>query len=147
MEYNLQELTEILKKNKLRVTQSRLAVSAILLKAKGTPLTPEEIFKSIKKAKNLKCDQVSVYRALGCFEELSLVTKSTFYGEASRYTLCEPAKSDKHEHYFKCDVCNLIEPFSGCLVGKKEKELQHKGYKNLRHHLEINGTCPTCAQS
>ena len=93
----------------------------------------------------MKCDQVSVYRALGCFEELKLVTKAPFM--AKRYSLKEPTDSDEHEHYFKCDVCNLIEPFSGCLVGKKEKELQNKGYKNLRHHLEINGTCPTCAQS
>ena len=72
MNYNLNEFIEILKKNNLRVTQSRLAVSAVLLKAKATPLTPEEIFKRIKKSKSLKCDQVSVYRALGCFEELRI---------------------------------------------------------------------------
>ena len=39
----------------------------------------------------------------------------------------------------------MIEPFEGCLVVKKERELEKKGYINLRHHLEITGVCPMCA--
>tara|TARA_B100000927_G_scaffold279195_1_gene262591 strand:+ start:326 stop:763 length:438 start_codon:yes stop_codon:yes gene_type:complete len=142
---NIDSIKEILKKNNLRITQSRLAVSSILLEAGGRPLTPEEIFSKIQVSSKYNCDQVSVYRVLATFDELKLVMKSSFYGEASRYVLCESKKD--HQHYFKCYSCNLIEPLKGCVVTRKEKELEEVGYKNLRHHLEIVGLCPSCASS
>ena len=140
---DLNSIKEILKNNNLRITQSRLAVSSILLKANGRPLTSEEIYAKIKASSKFNCDQVSVYRVLSTFDELKLIMKSSFYGEASRYVLSD--YEDEHQHYFKCDSCNLIEPLNGCLVAKKEKELEKFGYKNLRHHLEIVGICPSCA--
>tara|TARA_B100000925_G_scaffold262508_1_gene219841 strand:+ start:330 stop:779 length:450 start_codon:yes stop_codon:yes gene_type:complete len=149
MENNLDQFLQTLKNNKLRVTQSRIAVATVLFKNSNQALTPEEIFQKIDASKKLHCDQVSVYRILATLEELSLVTKSKFQGEASRYmvNLCKDKEDNHHEHYFKCYSCNLVEPFKGCLVSKKEKELEKAGYTELKHHLEITGLCPSCTLS
>lgn len=143
----LVQVKDILQDHGLRVTQSRLAVATILLR-RDSLLTADEIFSNIQKSKSLNCDQASVYRTLATFEELGLLKKSIFQGEPVRYMFDAFTEADcnHHEHYFKCNRCNSIEPFSGCMVLKKEKELEKKGYKNLHHHLEITGLCPSCAQ-
>lgn len=142
---DLDKVREALRSQGLRITQSRLAVATILIRNKKNLLTSEEIFNRVQNSKMLKCDQVSVYRVLSTFEELGLIKKSIFKGEATRYMFNE-SRDRKHEHYFKCVSCHTIEPFEGCLVSKKEKELEKIGYKNLQHHLEITGLCPVCAQ-
>lgn len=138
---------EFLQEQGYRVTQSRLSVAAILLKFENQHLSSEEIFHHIQKSKKYNCDQASVYRALALYVELGLVLKSSFQGEASRYSLSDVSEKHSHKHYFKCIKCNVVEPFGDCLVGKKEKELEQKGYTQLTHHLEITGLCPGCAMS
>ena len=59
----LEQIKEVLQSHTLRVTNSRLAVAAILIK-NNTLLTPEEIYKKIQKSKKFNCDQASVYRTL-----------------------------------------------------------------------------------
>ena len=109
-------------------------------------LTSEEIYNKIKASKKLNCDQVSVYRILSTYEDLGVVQKSVFQGEATRYVLRDgPDQLAHHQHFFKCRLCSVVEPFSECLVGKKESELKSKGYTNLEHHLEITGVCPACS--
>ena len=145
---NIKKIKEVLKENGLRVTQSRLAVAAILTRSNSVPLTSEEVFHKIKSSKVLHCDQVSVYRILSKFEELNIVKKSIFQGEASRYMIQDEKNKpgQHHEHFFKCIACNTIESIEGCLVSRKEKELESRGYTNLNHHLEITGICPSCTQ-
>lgn len=74
--------------------------------------------------------------------------KSILQGEAARYSYSEPNEGNDHQHlhYFKCIQCDVIGPFSDCLVSKKEKELEKSGYRMLKHHLEIIGLCPSCAE-
>ena len=144
----LDHVKTILQSHGLRVTKSRLAVATILIQNKSSLLTSVEIFKRITKAKKLNCDQVSVYRILSTFEQLGIARKNVFQGEAARYTFNEPSYGviyHRHEHFFKCDQCGIIEPFEGCLVSKKERELEKNGYRELNHHLEITGLCPKCA--
>lgn len=143
---NLEKILTEIKSNSLRVTKARTAVAEILLRNDSTYLSAEDIFQKIMKKKGIKCDQVSVYRVLTTFEEIGIVKKSDFHNQASRYILNKSeAKASKHEHYFKCIKCLKIEPFSDCFISKKEKELEANGYRNLHHHLEITGLCPTCA--
>ena len=135
-----------LQSRKLRVTHSRLAVATILIRNESSFFTPEEIYTRIVNSKKLSCDQVSVYRVLSTFEELGLVSKNVFQGEAARYKYTGLAKQGQHnhQHFFKCNVCDVIEALEGCFVRKKERELTQLGYENLEHHLEISGTCPSC---
>lgn len=142
----LDEIKNILKNNNLRVTQSRLSVASTLMRNHSKYLSAEDIFKKISASQKYNCDQVSVYRILTTFEEVGLVQKSIFQGEATRYILSANgnANSEPHQHFFKCNLCGIVEPFSGCLVVKKEKELIKLGYTELNHHLEITGNCPNC---
>ena len=144
----LKQVRNILQSHALRITQSRLAVASILIK-NNTLLTPEEIYKQIQRSKKLSCDQVSVYRTLAIFEQLGLVKKSTFQGEPSRYMLdiIKRKNTHHHEHFFKCNGCNIIKPLKGCLISKQEKKLEEDGYRDLTHHLEITGLCPSCAET
>lgn len=130
----------------MRVTSSRIAVATVLIK-NNQFLSAEEIFKKITLSQNLKCDQASVYRTLTIFEKLKIITSSHFQGEPSRFKLSffEDQGEKEHSHFFKCDKCQKIEPFSGCFLPEKERELKKLGYSQLSHHLEIRGICPSCS--
>lgn len=146
METIKNQVIDIIKENELRLSRSRLAVLDILIKYEDRFLTPEEIYKDIIKTRSINCDQTSIYRNLKMFHEIGVVKKSEFQQEASRYSLNREFNISKkdHEHFFKCTSCGKIEPFSDCIFSKKEKELINKGYRNLHHHIEITGICPTC---
>jgi len=121
----LSDIKAFLQSRKLRVTHSRLAVATILIRNESSFFTPEEIYTRIVNSKKLSCDQVSVYRVLSTFEELGLVSKNVFQGEAARYKYTGLAKQGQHnhQHFFKCNVCDVIEALEGCFVRKKEREL------------------------
>jgi Fur family transcriptional regulator, ferric uptake regulator len=147
----LELIKQLIKKENFRITKARLAVAEILIKAQDQFQSSEEIFIKIQASKQLECDQVSVYRTLTTFESLGIVTKSNFQGEAARFQLtiksAQATQSihNDHQHFFKCIDCSKIEPFQDCVIVQKEKELIAKGYKSLKHHLEIIGVCPSCA--
>ena len=144
------QVKETLQSHSLRITKPRLAVASILIKNKAL-LTSEEIHTQIQGSKKLNCDQASVYRTLTTFEELGLVKRSIFQGEPARFMLSTSKKNSacghKHEHFFKCNQCHTIEPLKECLISKQEKQLESYGYRNLSHHLEITGLCPSCAKT
>jgi Fur family ferric uptake transcriptional regulator len=136
------EFKNLLRDNSLRVTKSRVAVAEVLMHDDGQYLSPEEIHQKV----DVPCDLVSIYRILTAYEEIGLVKKSEFHNQAARYSLIKtPGKKPHHEHYFKCVSCDTIEPIKGCFIAKTEKQLMESGYRNLSHHLEITGTCPTCS--
>lgn len=143
---HMDEIIKLLKANSLRVTKSRIAVASILVENSGQLLTPEEIFQKVETSESHACDQASVYRILNKFEELDIVTKSIFKGDAARYMIDECGNDHSHHHhFFKCDSCGKIEAFDECFFSPKEKEMTASGYTNLSHHLEITGTCPSCS--
>ena len=142
----LNEIKELIKNNNMRITQSRLAVASTLLRNHSKYLTAEDIFNKINASQKYNCDQVSVYRILTTFEEIGLVHKSIFQGEATRYAIFDKKENrGEHNHYFKCKACSVVESLNGCLVAKKENELKSLGYTSLEHHLEITGYCPSCS--
>jgi Fe2+ or Zn2+ uptake regulation protein len=147
MKLNIEKITKIIKEKSLRVTKPRLAVARVLLNEKSKYLTSEEIYFKISNIEGVTCDLVSVYRILATFEEIGIIKKTELYKEATRYILQDSIcdSGSRHEHFFKCTQCFTIEAFSDCFVSKKEKELETSGYRNLTHHLEISGLCPTCA--
>ena len=147
---NLNDFTarvqKVLQENNLRMTRARLAVLKAMGKHFARFLTSEEIFRQIQRSQKHSCDSVSVYRILNTFHQLNIVLKSDFHGEASRFRL-NPDVSEKssHQHFFRCLECDDISPLKGCFVMGKIREMEAQGYKHISHHLEINGTCPSCA--
>ncbi len=148
MKKSLEHIFDTLKENSMRLTKSRQAVARILTSSKDNYLSAEEIHQEILISQiEENCDLVSVYRILNMFEKLNIVKKMEFNHEATRYILTSSKiDSRNHEHYFKCNKCYEIRPFSGCFVSKIEKKLKMNGYTNLTHHLEITGLCPGCSR-
>lgn len=141
------QIIQLLKKASLRVTQSRLAVTEVLIKYEQYYLTPDDIYQKIQAANGMSCDQASVYRTLALFEKLGIVQRNDFCKAASRYKINDSFEKEEggHKHFFKCVSCFTIEPFGHCFVSEREKELEALGYRNLGHHFEITGLCPDCA--
>ena len=143
----LEQLITVLQSKNHRVTKSRVAVAKALIDNINTPLSAEELFHEIQQQNDSQCDLTSVYRTLSTYEQLNLVRRNVFQGDAARFilTLFDTDEGASHQHYFKCVACNAIEAFDDCILSKKERELERHGYKNLTHHIEITGICPECA--
>ena len=146
MAIDSKQVIQVLKQSSLRITKSRLALANIFIKNKNKYLTSEEIYQKILRKKGFSCNPTSVYRNLAMFEKVGIVKKSEFHKDAARYKINDSSDDlSNHEHYFKCIKCCMIEPFNDCFIVEKEKELETNGYRNLTHHLEIVGICPSCS--
>ena len=134
-----------MKENSLKMTKPRKLILALLEQKKSEFFSVEELFNIINKDEKV-CDLTSVYRTLTSLEEIGVVEKSDFFGEASRYRLAENYEQHHHHHhYFKCDSCGKIEVLCGsCNVHQYENDLSRRGFSNLTHRLELSGLCPTC---
>ena len=141
----ISDFKSIFKESGLRFTKSRAVILDTLLKNQKSFLTIEELFLKASKKKESDCDQTTVYRTLLKLEELGLVQKGIFHGEAAKYRLKVTIDRHEHEHFFKCIKCSEIETFHDCRVSSKEQDLIKKGYSQLIHHLEIYGLCPSCS--
>ena len=143
---NSESIKSMLKEKGYRITRARLAVLNVLDKKRDRFVSAEEIFRHIQKSHSPSCDPASVYRALGTFTKLNIVAKSDFHGKASKFRLNRdvPQKAE-HTHFFQCQKCHHITPLETCLIAPQIRKLQSQGYRDLNHHLEINGVCPPCA--
>ena len=99
-------------------------MAKVLVDNRDKHLSSDEIHIKIKRAK--KTLNVTLFQSIefSAFDDIGLVKKSLFQGDAARYTLKDLSTSHNHhhEHFFKCISCKIIEPFSECLVGKKRKK-------------------------
>lgn len=144
----LLSMQKILQKNHLRMTRPRLAVIKVLEQNRHRFLSSEEIFLQIQQYGAHNCDQTSVYRILNAFKQLNIVSKTDFHGEASRFRLnpeVPQSSPPAHQHFFRCLRCENISPLKDCLVTRQIRQMESEGYKDIGHHLELNGTCPSCA--
>ena len=128
-----------MRKQKMRITNPRKEIVAILAQA-DQPLSCEEIFSLLKKGGDL----VTVYRNMISLEESLLVRRCEFGDGIRRY---EIMVEDHHHHYVRCVNCGQVEPFEGCSFEEEmEKSLTKKGYKKIRHNLEVLALCAKCAK-
>lgn len=134
---SIESIEAALKNGKLRVTEQRVNILSILHKEHG-PFSCEEIFQRMPKN---SCDLATVYRSLEQLEESGLVNVCNFQDGLKRYEI----EGGHHHHHFVCRSCKAVEPLEDCVVASLEKKLEKKGYKNLKHHLEVFGLCPKCA--
>lgn len=131
----------------LKLTKPRLAVLDILSSRSTDFISADNIHQTILD-KGQGVDLTSIYRTLTSLEEISVVEKSDFFGEASRYRLVTHHDDhDHHHHYFKCNECGMVEVLCGdCNIHHYETGLGKRGFTNLNHRLEFNGLCPSCSK-
>lgn len=122
----------------LKNTQNRQLVLDFLDNSIA-PVTPEDIFFSIKDIS--KCSLSTVYRILGLFCEHGIVLKNTSTDGKSYYQI----NSHSHSHNLVCKDCNSIVHLSDCPMEEIEDSISKETkYKIISHSLEFVGICPDC---
>lgn len=103
------------------------------------PVTPEEIFFSIKDIS--RCSLSTVYRILGLFCEHGIALRNTSTDGKSYYQI----NSHSHSHNLVCKECNAVVHLSNCPMEEIEDSISKATkYRIISHSLEFVGVCPKC---
>lgn len=103
----LEEFSQILKENKLKVTQPRLRVLEVISTKTSAISQPE-----LEKILGAEIDRVTLYRILASFEEKGILHKVFDLNGTATYAFCSTRCSADHHHdqhvHFICSVCNSV---------------------------------------
>ncbi len=142
---NVKKTEELLKKTKLRITESRLDIFSFFQKQEFALSHAD-----IETALSGKFDRVTIYRTLKSFLEKGLIHKVLDDTGNLKYaackTLCKPEIAHhQHQHaHFKCTTCGQ----TTCLeeVAIPSVSLPN-GFSVEEYNLLVQGTCADCTQA
>ena len=119
----------------LKATPARLAVMDVL-KQHHKPITAQTF---MSKLKDVKPDQVTVYRILSALVQAKVVREVSIAKGVASYELADRP----HHHHVVCEGCGRVEDVPGkCIeLPKKPKTFKHV----TSHQLEYAGICNECA--
>jgi Fur family ferric uptake transcriptional regulator len=133
----MESLKNILSANKIKLTKPRQEVFNVL-NTSDKPLSIKEIIMLIKKA-----EKTSVYRTLDIFTKLNIV-EIKYIGWKKSYELAEPFR--QHHHHLVCVKCNSVVIIDQPKLEKVIKYIANDyGYIDVKHHVELTGTCKNCS--
>jgi len=132
---------KILRENKLKVTQPRLQVLAMVAEKKAAISQPE-----LEKKLGSSIDRVTLYRALSAFEEKGILHKIFDLQGTATYALCSNSCTHQHHHdqhlHFLCERCNNV----FCLDEFVLPQINlPAGYTLNSVHVHAIGLCPSCS--
>lgn len=130
---------EILRSLNLRATPQRLAVIAVLVRAKH-PSSVEEVVR----ASRIPIDLATAYRTLDTFTEAGAVRKLRIADDRALYEL-----ANDHHHHAVCTSCGVIEDVATCLPeGLDARVKKASGFASIQSHaLDFFGLCRACTPS
>ena len=137
-------LTTLLSDRRVRLTQARRAVLAVLSEA-SMPLSAAEIHARVV---DRRADLVSVYRTLHLMLDLGFVHMADASRGIQRFELAEPFAG--HHHHLICRECGSIEDLEGCLLGREALDALSRDVRRSRrfrvtdHDLSLFGVCGPC---
>ena len=134
------EAKDILKQNRLSITDSRLNILKLFLK-QDSALSHADIEKNTGESS----DRVTVYRTLQTFVEKGIIHLIPTTDNSIRYALCKNDCAPGHHHdnhvHFICDECNKII----CLDGVDIPVVKlPKGFKPQYSEMVVTGVCGAC---
>lgn len=132
--------TDILKQNRLSITDSRLNILKLFLKKDGA-LSHADIEKNTGDS----FDRVTVYRTLQTFVEKGIIHLIPTTDNSIKYALCKNDCAPGHHHdnhvHFICKECNK----TICLDGVDVPIVKlPKGFKPQRSEMVVAGVCGEC---
>lgn len=137
-----ESVTEILRREGLRITSNRLGIVKALFEA-ATPLSLQEIQKAAASHSRSKPDYATVFRMILLMEKLHLAHKVNLQRSCSYYEISDPRKHYDHLVCKKCGYVVLID--IPCPVGETEKKIARQyGFRDVSHSLEFFGVCKAC---
>lgn len=102
-----EEFVDILRRNKLKITQPRLRVLEIISEKTSAISQPE-----LEKIVGKDIDRVTLYRILGSFEEKGILHKVFDLNGTATYAFCSTKCTADHHHdqhvHFICSLCNSV---------------------------------------
>ena len=130
---SLEILKSVLKKERLRLTDQRIAIWNQVQNSKKH-MDVEEIF-SLLKIKNKNVSRATIYRTLDVLVKNRLIRKMDV---GDGYSLYEPRlDNDHHDHMICEDTGDIIEFFSEELELLQEKIAREHGYTVIRHTHQL----------
>lgn len=134
------DVFEILRTQKMRLTQRRRAFVLVMLEA-HTPISVSDILLRLAK-KGSGADKTTVYRELERFQTLGIIQVVDLGDRKKYYEVVS-----KHHHHLVCVECDQIEAIDideSKLFREEKKASQEKRFTILRHSLEFFGVCQNC---
>lgn len=131
---------EILKKNNMSVTDSRLQILDLFYETEGALAHAD-----IEKQTSDKIDRVTIYRTLQTFEEKGIVHTIPSADNSVKYALCKEHCEEGHHHdnhvHFVCEHCGKTTCLDDVLV--PEVKLP-RGFEPHQSNMVVNGLCKEC---
>ncbi len=131
---------EILKKNNMSVTDSRLQILDLFYETEGALAHAD-----IEKQTSDKIDRVTIYRTLQTFEEKGIVHTIPTADNSVKYALCKEHCEEGHHHdnhvHFVCEHCGKTTCLDDVLV--PEVKLP-RGFEPHQSNMVVNGLCKEC---
>ncbi|WP_290798442.1 Fur family transcriptional regulator [Flavihumibacter sp. UBA7668] len=135
-------IQDILKKNQLSITGSRVKILELFLDQPGALAHGD-----IERRTGEKFDRVTVYRTLQVFLSKGIIHSIPTADNSVLYALCKDECGEGHHHdnhvHFVCDKCgNTV-----CLDEVTVPVIRlPRGYKSSQIQVVVNGKCKACSR-
>ena len=136
----MEELFDILKKNRLSVTAGRKKILELFLNSPGALAHAD-----IEKNTDAAFDRVTVYRTLQTFVDKGIIHNIPTTDNSILYALCKDNCEEGHHHdnhvHFICEKCSK----TICLDDVTIPEVKlPKGFRLNHTEMVVNGICDDC---
>lgn len=135
-----EQISELLRKHQLSVTESRIKILELFLKADNA-LEHHDIEVKTRE----KFDRVTVYRTLQTFMDKGIVHNIPTNDNSVKYALCKHNCEEGHHHddhvHFICSNCGT----TTCLDEVHVPDIKlPRGYKAKQTEVIMSGICKEC---
>ncbi|MBX2924863.1 MAG: transcriptional repressor [Chitinophagaceae bacterium] len=136
-----EQITELLRKSQLSVTDSRKKILELFLQS-DSALAHHDIEVRTKE----KFDRVTVYRTLQTFMDKGIIHTIPTTDNSIKYALCKDSCEQGHHHddhvHFICSLCGT----TTCLEEIHIPEIKlPRGYKTTQTEVIVSGICKLCS--
>lgn len=132
-------LLNLLKENKIKITDERRGILAILEKA-TLPLSPSEIYQLLITTYP-KANLTTVYRNLEMLENLNLIKRLSHDKSFFTYEL---VFDRPHHHHLICQKCGKVEDLDDFSEKFVDEVSLQTAFQVEGHNIEFYGLCPNC---
>lgn len=124
----------------LKYSEKRMQVLDVILRS-GRHLTVEQLYEKIKRRFS-GIGQATVYRTLKLLNECGICRAIRSEDGVIRHELLHGHKHHDHLICIKCGI--FVEAVDPEIERLQERLAKRKGFKVVRHKLELYGLCPGC---
>ncbi|MCW2927337.1 MAG: transcriptional repressor [Thermoleophilia bacterium] len=123
------------------MTQQRVVVLAALM-ATRSDMTAQALHANLR-ADHPTLGLATVYRALTALADSGAID-ALQHGGSTCYRSCAPG----HHHHLTCEQCHLVVELHDCGVGEWASTVAAaSGFSDVRHSVELVGTCDACSRA